>query len=101
MVFEPKLKDAFTCTGALASAKPYDEAVMIAEPKLTPVTCGTAVGVVAPPRKMMFAGFTDTVVGSLLTKETYTTRVAGCANVTGSDADWPGPIETPGVMLMS
>jgi len=70
MAFEPKLKAAFTCTVALESARPYDEAVMVADPKLTPDTCGTAVGVVAPSRKMMLAGFTDTMEGLLLSNET-------------------------------
>jgi hypothetical protein len=74
---------------------------MVAEPKPTPVTCGTAVGIIAPSKKIMFAGLTETMEGSLLASATYMTLGAGFAKVTANDVDCPGPTDTPGEMMMS
>lgn len=75
--------------------------MIVAEPKPTPVTCGTAVGIVAPSKKIMFAGLTETMEGSLLASATYMTLGAGFAKVTANDVDCPGPTDTPGDMMMS
>ena len=74
---------------------------MVADPKLTPVTCGTAVGVVAPSKNRMFGGLTDTMEESLLASATYMTLGAGLVRVTASEVDCPGPTDTPGDMTMS
>src|SRR5262249_40289019 len=48
--------DALTVTGALASVKPGAVAVMVADPTLTPVTCGCESGVVLPPANVIVPG---------------------------------------------
>ena len=66
----PKLSDAITCTVSLSPVNPNAEAVIVAEPKSTPVTWGCCVGVVVPSRTITFVGLTETLEVSLLVRVT-------------------------------
>jgi len=66
----PKLSDALTCTISLSPVNPNAEALIVADPKSTPVTCGCRVGVVVPSRTMTFVGLTETLEVSLLVRVT-------------------------------
>jgi hypothetical protein len=58
---------------------------------LTPVTFGSALGVVAPSRKKTVAGETVRMEVSLLASVTNTPPAgAGFVKVTGKATDWPG-----------
>ena len=90
-----KLMLALTVTGWLADVKPGADAVMVAFPKLMPVTCGCVEGVVAPGAITTLAGDIETLVLSLLERETVTPPAgAGPDRVTGNGADTPGPTDT-------
>jgi hypothetical protein len=66
---------------------------MVADPKLTPVTCGCTTGAVDPPGTSTLDGAIDTFLGSVLSKLTLTPpEGAGVVNVNGNDADWFVPI---------
>jgi hypothetical protein len=61
---------------------------MLAEPKLTPVICGCADGVVAPLKILTLDGEMDTLLGSELESVTTTPLAgAGVESVTGKAAD--------------
>ena len=66
-----KLSDAVTSTEPLSLANPGADAVIVADPKLTPVTCGCTAGVVWPAGMITVAGETVTF-GELDTKVTVT-----------------------------
>ena len=80
-----------TWTCWLADPRPDADAVMVAGPKLTPVTFGVDAEVVIPCEIIIFAGDTVTFVGSLLTSE-MNTPPAGAAvpKVTGKFSVSPG-----------
>ena len=82
---------AVTWTCWLADPRPDAVAVMVAGPKLTPVTFGVTGVVVIPCEIIIFAGDTVTFVGSLLTNE-MNTPPAGAAvpKVTGKFSVSPG-----------
>lgn len=65
-----KLSDAVTCTEPVAVVNPGADAVIVADPRLRPVSCGCAAGVVWPARIVTVDGETVTFVTSLLPKVT-------------------------------
>ena len=68
----------------LTGAYPKADAVMSAEPKLTPLTFGGVAGAVASPGMKTSEGVTVTIVESLVTSETNTPpEGAGAERVTG------------------
>jgi hypothetical protein len=82
-----------TCT--LAGGNPLADAVMIADPALTPLTVAARLIDVAPCGMKMLSGATVTFEGSLLASEINTPSAgAGVANDTGNGADWPGTTVT-------
>ena len=83
---------AVTCTGWLADVKPGAEALMIADPKLIPFTCGCVAGVVEPVAMNTLAGVTLTFDGSLLASVTVMPPAGAAAgSVIGNATDWPSP----------
>ena len=86
-----KLSVPLTSTDLVAGVRPAVDAITFAVPKLTPVTLGTEVGVVAPSRIKTLAGETVRMEVSLLASATKTPPAgAGLARVTWKAADWPG-----------
>lgn len=78
---------ALTCTRELPGAKPGADAVMLADPGLTPLICGWVAGTLALAA-MKTLGVTVTVEESLLVNETVTPPAgAGADKVTGSVTD--------------
>lgn len=72
---------------ALPDVKPGAEAVMFADPRLTPLTCGGVGGKVFPAMMKTLCG-SVTVDGALLVSETVTPPAgAGEGKVTGNSAD--------------
>jgi len=68
---------------------------MLADPKLTPVTCGWIAGVVCPAAIVTVVGETVTLAVSLLDRATVTPPDGAAAgNVTANAADWLGPTVT-------
>ena len=88
-----------TCTVRVAAVYPGAVAVMFAAPRLTPVTWGCVVGVVAP------AGTTTLEVavafdGSLMVNVTVRPPAgAGAERITGNGADWPSPTVSDEIMI--
>ena len=69
---------------------------MLADPKLTPVTCGCEAGVVCPAAMLTVAGDTVTLPVSLLDNDTVTPPAgAAVGRVTAKAADSVGPTVTP------
>ena len=66
------MRVAETCTGPLPLLYPVAAAVMLAEPKLTPVTFGCVAGVNWPAVMVTLAGETVTLDVSLLVRVTVT-----------------------------
>ena len=86
-----KLSPDVTDTGWLADPMPEADAVMVATPKLTPVTLGVVAVVVMPCEKKIFAGDIVTFEVSLLVRFTKAPPDgAGAARVTGKFAVSPG-----------
>jgi hypothetical protein len=95
-VVEAKLRPALTCTVLLSPLNPGAVAVMIAEPKVTPVTLGCVAGVVAPCEIKTSAGAMVTLDVSLLERWTVTPPTgAPVTKETGKVADRFGPTVTP------
>jgi hypothetical protein len=93
---DEKLMFPTTCTSLLSPSKPGDDAVIVAAPKLTPVTCGCTAGVVALKGMKTSLGVMMTFEGSLLASVTVTPpKGAPVAKLTGNGADWFGPTVTP------
>ena len=93
MVVVPGAVPEVTCT--LAGGNPLADAVMIADPALTPLTVAARLIDVAPCGIKIFAGATVTLEGSLLVSVINTPSAgAGVANNTGNGADWPGATVT-------
>ena len=69
-VVVPKLRAAVTLTVSLSPVNPNAVAVMVADPKSMPVTCGCRVGVVVPSSTITFVGLTETLEVSLLVRVT-------------------------------
>jgi hypothetical protein len=93
---EAKLSPAPTVTVALAPVKPEAEALMVAVPKLTPVTLGCVAGVVVPCEMKTSAG--DIVALDVSLLERWTVTPPSGAPVTkemGKVADWFGPTVMP------
>ena len=91
-----KLALAVTCTLWLAEVYPGAEALMLADPKLTPLTCGCVDGVVCPAAMLTLVGDTVTFVVSLLLRVTVTPPAgAAVPSVTANCADWLGPTVMP------
>jgi hypothetical protein len=77
------------------------DAVIVALPGASPVTCGAVAGCVAPAAMVTEVGAIETVAGLLLDSVTVTPPAgAGVDNVTGKAADWPSPTLTPEGKLM-
>ena len=90
-----KLALAATCTLWLADVYPGAEAVMFADPKFTPLTCGCVAGVVWPPAILTVAGDTVTFVVSLLLSVTVTPPVgAGAGRLIVNAVERFGPTVT-------
>ena len=67
-------------------------ALMLADPKLTPVTCGCVAGVVCPAGMVTLTGEIVTLLLSLLDSVTVTPPDgAAVPNVIGNATDWLGP----------
>jgi hypothetical protein len=82
----PELK--VTWTGALAEVKPGADAVMLTDPRLTPLTCGCVVGNVFLAAMKTLPGVTVAVELLLLASEMVTPAVgAAAARLTCSRAD--------------
>jgi hypothetical protein len=91
-----KLSEPATCTAWLADVYPDAEALIVADPKLTPVTWGCVAGATDPPAISTFSGATATLEVSLLLNTTVTPPDgAGVVNVTGNVADWFVPTDMP------
>jgi hypothetical protein len=86
-----KLMVAFTCTVALAEVIPLPEALMFAEPVLTPVTVGWLAGAVWPARIVILAGEIVSLVVSLLLRAMTKSEDAGLARLTAKAVDLPRP----------
>lgn len=83
-----KLRPALTVTVALAPLKPEAEALIVADPNVTPVTWGCVFGVVAPCGMNTDAGDIVTFDVSLLERLTVTPPTgAPVTRVTGNGAD--------------
>src|SRR5438128_2043414 len=67
---------------------------MIADPKSTPVNCGSANGICEPP-PMKTPGVMTTLEGSLLVKVTVTGACAGEGRITDTPMDLPCPTVSP------
>ena len=73
---------------------------MVAEPKLTPVTCAGVFGVVEPAGITML-GVTVSIVGSLLVSRIVTSWTAGVGpTLTAIGSVWPGATVTPDCTAM-
>jgi hypothetical protein len=91
-----KLSAPDTCTVWLADVYPDADALIVADPKLTPVTCGCEAGVTDPAPINTLSGATDTFEASLLLNVTVTPPAgAGVESVTGKATDWLVPSDTP------
>jgi hypothetical protein len=86
-----KLMVAFTCTVVLAGVIPVPDALMLAEPVLTPLTAGWFAGVVWPARIVMLAGEIVSLVVSLLVRAIVRSADAGLARLTANAVDLPMP----------
>jgi hypothetical protein len=85
-----------TCTVFVSLEKPGADAPIIAEPKLTPVTCGCVTGVIAPWAIVIVVGLTVTFVKSLVASVMVTPPTgAGVNRLTAKGADCPNPTVTP------
>lgn len=84
-----KLSVAFTLAVPLPPLYPLEDAVMVAEPKPTPVTCGATDGVVAPGAMVTLAGTVATPVLLLWRVIVAPSAGAGEDNCTFSATDWP------------
>ena len=72
--------------------KPGAEALMVADPKLIPLTCGCMAGVVEPAAMITLAGVTLTFDGSLLASVTVMPPAGAAAGkVIENATDWPSP----------
>jgi len=90
-----KLMLAATCTVFLSPKKPAAEALMSADPRLTPVTVGCWAGVVCPCAIVTLDGEIVTLEVSLLTRSMVTPLTgAPVTRLTGNDKVWPGPTLT-------
>jgi hypothetical protein len=90
-----------TVTGWLAGRNPKAEALRLATPTFTPVTCGCVAGVVCPAAMVTLAGDTVTFAGSLLANVTVTPlEEAGEGSVTGNATERPRPTVTLDGRLM-
>ena len=97
-----KLSVASTLTVWLSPLRPKADAVMVEDPKSTPVTIGTLVGAVDPSRIKTFAGDTVTLDVLLLASEMNTPPAgAGFRSVTESGAISPGATVTFDARSMS
>jgi hypothetical protein len=93
---------AATRTVWVAPVKPGADAVMTADPKLIPFTCGGVAGVVAPCGIVTVAGVIVNFVVSLLARVTTTPPTgAAVARLTGKGKDCPGGTVIPGGRIMS
>jgi hypothetical protein len=73
---------------------------MVAEPKLTPVTCAGVFGVFEPAGITML-GVTVSIVGSLLVSRIVTSWTAGVGpTLTAIGSVWPGATVTPDCTAM-
>lgn len=86
-----KLTLAFTFTEVFAVVTPLPEAVMVADPRLTPVMDGGVAGAVWPARMVMLAGEIVTLVGSLLTRPIVRSAGAAVVKVTGNATEAAKP----------
>jgi hypothetical protein len=94
-LFGKKLSVAITRTVLLSPLRPKADAVMLEDPKATPVTIGEVFGVVAPSKISTFAGDTVTFDVSLLLSETNTPPAgAGLRSVRDIGANAPGSTVT-------
>lgn len=94
-VFGEKLREAVVRTTWLVEPKPEAEALIVAVPRLIPVTCGWVVGWVCPAGIKTLVGDTLTLEGSLLESVNVTPPAgAGEDKVTGNGTDWPSPAFT-------
>jgi len=76
------------------------DAVTVAEPKLTPVTCAGVIGVVAPAGMTMLE-VTVSFVGSLLTRLMVRSLAAGVGlMLTAIGSVWPGATVKPCCTVM-
>jgi hypothetical protein len=83
---------AVTLTGWVAGVKPGADAVIFAEPRLTPLTWGCVAGVVALARMKTLVGAMVTLVASLEDSVTVVPPAgAGADKLTCNGADWPSP----------
>jgi hypothetical protein len=83
-----KLNDTVVCTDRVVDPKPGPEAVILADPTATPVTCGCTAGAVDPAAIDTLPGAMLTFVASLLVSVTVTPPTgAGLDKVTGKGAD--------------
>jgi hypothetical protein len=94
MLFGEKFRVAVTFTAPVAPTKPGADAVMLADPNLTPVTIGWVVGVVCPAAIKTLGGICA-VDGSLLVRATVTPFTGAPVNkLIGKGLDWFGPTVT-------
>jgi hypothetical protein len=83
-----KLSDEVTTTVPLPVAKPDADAVIVADPKLMPVTCGCTAGVVWPAGMVTADGEIVTFVVSLLPKVTVVAVGASPLRLTAKVTGW-------------
>ena len=96
-----KLRFAATCTDLLSPVKPPADALMVADPKLTPVTCAGVDGVVAPSG-MKTVGETVRVFVSLLVRVMVTPPTGAIVTrLTPSGTVWPGATTTLDCSVMA
>lgn len=88
-----KLMVAFTCTVAAAEVTPAPDAVMVAEPRFTPVIAGCVAGAVWPLRIVIVEGEMVTLDVSLLASAMVRLAWAGLARLTANGAVAPNPTE--------
>ena len=86
---------AVTCTEELAGVNPLALAVMLAAPRLTPVTVGWVGGALCPAAMVTLAGEIVTRDVSLLASTTVTDAAAGVERLTGKGIVWPSPSAPP------
>src|SRR5438477_459569 len=78
--------------GWLVDPNPGAVAVMLAEPRLAPVTCGCVVGCVCPAAMLTVLGEMLTLPESLLERVTVTPPCGAAADsVSANGADWVNP----------
>jgi hypothetical protein len=87
----PKAIVALTCTVALALVMPVPDALIFAEPRLTPVMVGCVAGAVWPAKMVIVAGETVSFVVSLLASAIVKSVGAALARVTGKVTVAPKP----------